>query len=91
MRARSTGAHSTGRAPLDLVGQVFGLLTVIRRYAPQQPTRARRWLCQCVCGGFATAYTGDLRRRAVRSCGCLQRAASRAKLRAYKLTQNGTP
>ena len=80
MRAR-TGSRSTGRAPLDLVGQVFGLLTVVRRYAADRPTRARRWLCQCVCGGFATACTGDLRRRAVRSCGCLMRAAARAKLR----------
>jgi hypothetical protein len=75
--------RSTGRAPLDLAGQVFGLLTVIRRYAVDQPTRARRWLCRCVCGGEQTACTGDLRRRKVRSCGCLMRAASRATLRTY--------
>lgn len=73
----------SGRAPIDLAGQVFGLLTVVRRYAADRPTRARRWLCRCVCGGETTACTGDIRRRKVRSCGCLARAASRAKLRVY--------
>ena len=73
----------TGRAPLDLSGQQFGLLTVVRRYAADRPTRARRWLCRCVCGGEITACTGDIRRRHVRSCGCLARAASRKKLRTY--------
>lgn len=56
---------------LNLVGQRFGKLSVVRR----APSLVRRtaWLCRCDCGNEATVTTLGLRRkvRPVLSCGCL--------------------
>lgn len=67
-------------ASAGMVGKSFGRLTVVS-YAGTSDSRDRRWNCSCVCGNVASAYTVDLNRGNVRSCGCLQRevAAARAK------------
>lgn len=55
---------------IDLVGQVFGRLTVIERAG--SPNNNARWKCRCECGRFSIVYGMDLRRAKQVSCGCLQ-------------------
>jgi hypothetical protein len=63
---------------LNLTGQQFGHLTVLRRAASRG--RRKYWRCRCAC-----RVTKDIRADALRadggtrSCGCLQREAARAR------------
>lgn len=59
---------------LDLTGQRFGRLVVVKeaepiRFKPSNKTK-RRWLCRCDCGGTVITTTGSLRSGATKSCGC---------------------
>jgi hypothetical protein len=56
-------------APLNLIGQTFGLLTVIRRI----PGPTVTWECRCKCGGSSTPTTINLRKGNSASCGCRKR------------------
>lgn len=56
----------------NLVGQKFGLLTVIDT-APNQGTY-RRWRCRCDCGVELEARGGNLQTGNTKSCGCAKRA-----------------
>jgi len=56
-------------APLNLTGQTFGLLTVVRRI----DGRPVRWECRCRCGGVSTPSTQNLTKGNSRSCGCRKR------------------
>lgn len=56
----------------NLVGQVFGQLTVLS-YAGKRGC-LRFWECACVCGGTKSVRTNHLRAGLIRSCGCVQRA-----------------
>jgi hypothetical protein len=61
---------------LDLTGQVFGRLTVIKEAEPHVLPSGRRkskWLCECSCGGDVEVRTECLRRGDTQSCGCLNR------------------
>ena len=53
---------------IDLTGQRFGRLTVIR----QEPRRGRNvmWLCQCDCGTLKVVNGAKLRNSLTVSCGC---------------------
>lgn len=53
---------------IDLTGQVFGKLTVIRRNGIIYPQAA--WLCQCECGNTSTVRGQSLRIGDTTSCGC---------------------
>lgn len=55
---------------IDLTGQKFGLLTVIKR-VPNKNGGTARWLCQCDCGNFTEVDGTKLRRNETVSCGCL--------------------
>lgn len=60
--------------PLDLTGQRFGYLTVIKEGPPHiYPSgKARRtWECKCDCGNTITVKTNLLRNGHTKSCGCL--------------------
>lgn len=54
----------------DLVGQVFGRLTVIER-AENYHRKFSRYLCRCECGRTLTVPGGHLRTSHTRSCGCI--------------------
>lgn len=62
--------------PIDLTGQTFGYLTVIRREGSirTKGTSARAtWLARCVCGLEIVAISQNLRkknRHPLKSCGC---------------------
>jgi hypothetical protein len=57
---------------IDLVGLVFGRLTVEAR-APNNAGGAAMWWCKCTCGAELIAWGVDLRRGRTISCGCYRR------------------
>jgi hypothetical protein len=61
-------------APLDLVGQRYGRLTVT---GPRERRNGQTyWTCRCDCGNTKTIYGGSLRRGLTTSCGCYRAEAS---------------
>lgn len=56
------------RTAINLVGQKFGMLTVVRRNG--RIGRNTAWLCRCDCGNETAASTHHLRTGAKVSCGC---------------------
>lgn len=53
---------------VDITGQIFGDLTVIKRDGSKD-NRAM-WLCKCSCGNERRVSGTDLRRGRIKSCGC---------------------
>ena len=53
---------------LDLTGQRFGKLTVLRPVTDIGGTTA--WICRCCCGQEIVVRTSCLRRGHTKSCGC---------------------
>ena len=70
---------------IDLTGQKFGLLTVIKK---EQSTDAgdSRWLCRCECGNFIIIRGASLRKTAVlpKSCGCIHKEFMKKRNKASK-------
>jgi hypothetical protein len=58
---------------LDLTGQTFGRLTVLRRDVNSKPKKVK-WVCLCTCGKETSALTGNLRNGHTTSCSCAQRS-----------------
>ena len=56
--------QTSKRMLIDLTGQRFGRLVVVRRYDKT------RWLCQCDCGNEKIVIGHNLRRGHTKSCGC---------------------
>ena len=56
-------------ARLDLIGQKFDRLIVIRTFGHRK--KKVIWLCKCQCGRYSHAQTSDLTSGKHRSCGCL--------------------
>ena len=65
---------SHDRSPIDLSGQIFERLTVIRRVKHATSPKAH-WLCRCICGTTIIARASRLKTGATKSCGCYQREA----------------
>lgn len=59
---------------VDLTGQHFGRLTVIKRIPTPDYVKRETpyWECQCSCGNTCVAAGYNLRRGFVSSCGCLK-------------------
>lgn len=57
---------------IDLTGQPFGRLVVIREYGRTKDGRVT-WLCRCECGAETVVSTHDLRSEHTQSCGCMVR------------------
>lgn len=51
-------------------GETYGRLTVVRLIGTA-PSRGNVFLCSCVCGNQAEAFSGELRSGNKSSCGCL--------------------
>ena len=54
---------------VDLVGEKFGLLTVVSRAENNKWNKAR-WNCVCECGNTTTVLSNYLRLGETKSCGC---------------------
>ena len=61
---------------IDLRGQRFGRIVVVAFHSkiPNEPTK---WFCKCACGNEAIITTKGLREQGTKSCGCLQKEATR--------------
>lgn len=57
---------------IDLTGQVFGRLTVIREIKKRK-NNCIVWLCKCECGKTKYVRSGSLASSKTRSCGCYKR------------------
>ena len=57
---------------LELAGQPFGLLVVIREYG-RAKNGAVLWLCKCECGNECVVRGDSLKSQRTQSCGCLHR------------------
>jgi hypothetical protein len=57
--------------PLNLVGDRYGMLTVLSRV--EGAKHPSTWDCACDCGGAKQALGNSLRMGRTKSCGCLER------------------
>ena len=60
---------------IDLTGQRFGRLTIIKKNSSNK--RGIYWLCKCDCGIEKVIYSGDIRQGKTKSCGCLRKEGRR--------------
>lgn len=68
---------------IDLTGQKFGRLIVIRQ-AGKNKRRQSRWLCKCDCMQKIIVVGFSLKNGNTKSCGCLQK-----ELTASRSTKHG--
>ena len=70
---RSCGCLKHQRSPslIDLTGQTFGRLKVLRRDETAPGSRIK-WICQCKCGNTVSVLSSSLRNGKTKSCGCSQ-------------------
>jgi hypothetical protein len=78
-----------GKKLIDLVGEIFGHLTVIRR-ADSLRSHAT-WLCQCDCGNLFIAQSDKLRAGRAVSCGCRVGGATHGHTRGQLKRQKSSP
>lgn len=78
-----------GRPAIDLTGQKFGRLTVVKRHGSDVRKRAR-WVCRCDCGKTCIKAGGYLTSGDVRSCGCL-RHESWNQTHGHSCREDGSP
>lgn len=64
--------HLSELRTIDLVGKVFGKLTVVD-HAGSTNYRKSRWLCRCSCGNMTTVASPNLTNEGTISCGCARR------------------
>lgn len=77
-------------AMMDLTGQRYGRLVVLRRAEKRKPVV---WKCRCDCGTIKDIRAGQLRTGKTRSCGCialerigqLRRSHGMSKMAEYKI------
>lgn len=63
--------NASERQLIDLVGERFGLLTVVQRSDKKTDYGDVYWTCYCDCGNTADISGHNLRRGNTLSCGCL--------------------
>ena len=74
-----------GKKLIDLTGQRFGRLMVIKQAAShitKDCIYRTMWLCQCDCGRKHITWGENLKSGKTTSCGCYRREASSKRLRA---------
>lgn len=75
-----------GRKKLDLTGQRFGRLVVIRDSGERASSRVAMWECKCDCGEISFVSRANLRSGHTKSCGCLNKEiiSKRLKTKGYQ-------
>lgn len=58
---------------IDLTGQKYNRLTVIKESSKRDSSGCIMWECQCDCGNLTYASSNALRSNHKRSCGCLNK------------------
>lgn len=59
----------------DLIGEKFGLLTVIKHAG--KPSKRHRWICRCDCGTEKNIQGNHLTYGKIKSCGCLKKRSGK--------------
>lgn len=81
---------------IDLTGQTFNNLTVIRK-ADEQDGQKTLWVCRCICGTETKASTTELKSGHKKSCGCRKRKSNAKDLTGQRfgrltvIKRNGKP
>lgn len=59
---------------IDLTGQRFNYLTVIKQVKPKKNYKSSYawWLCKCDCGNYCEVSSHNLRNQGRLSCGCME-------------------
>lgn len=57
---------------IDITGQRFGNLVVVKRSGSDKNGKNSLWICQCDCGGSTIATGTHLRNGHTTSCGCVK-------------------
>ena len=72
--AKIKAAAEQGKKSLiDITGQKFGKLTVLKRDDSYQGEHVK-WICQCECGNIISVFGNNLKRLHTTSCGCSARS-----------------
>lgn len=75
-----------GRPGIDLTGQRFGRLTVIK---PIDKVGVRhKWLCKCDCGNKTIVIGNNIKNGDTVSCGCYAREKSAERLATHRKTKS---
>ena len=61
--------HKPSTSCIDLLGQQFGMLTVVARDQSTEDGKAK-WICRCECGNLTSVLSESLRNGKTKSCGC---------------------
>ncbi|WP_242363772.1 hypothetical protein [Limosilactobacillus antri] len=64
----------------DLVGKVFGHLTVLRKAKERGKYNEYKWVCRCDCGKLTTVTTAALNSGSITSCGHVRLEKSKENL-----------
>lgn len=84
---RSGKTNSCGECKyIDITGQRFGKLQVIKYYGKSK--KGALWLCKCDCGNETIVNGGSLRSGHTQSCGCLQKEITIQKQTTHGKTNN---
>lgn len=81
-----------GRPPIAVVGQTYGLVTVLDRIEPDVCGWGipARYECRCACGAVFEALGSDVVSGRRPSCGCRRRALRRMQATQHGLTRTPT-
>lgn len=73
---------------IDLSGQKFGKLTVIKRHLNNNSQNKPMWVCECECGNIHIVSGSSLKKGDVLSCGCLGRSKGETIIKDILLKNN---
>lgn len=65
---------------IDITGQQFGRLVVLKRVGTDQ-SKNILWLCECECGNRIITRGTNLRKGNTKSCGCLRKEKSSKRIK----------
>ena len=65
---------------IDLTGQTFGKLTVLKEAQERNKSGSVCWVCQCECGNIVTVSGDNLRRNHTKSCGCQKKESAQKRV-----------
>lgn len=65
---------------IDLTGQRFGKLTVLKEAEKRNDHGSVCWICRCDCGNQVTVSSDNLRRNHTQSCGCKKKEAAQQRV-----------
>lgn len=80
-----------GRPLIDLTGEKFGRLTVLKRGENEPRSNGSfqvRWICKCDCGNEVLVRAAEIKGGRTQSCGCLRNEQSSARA-IEKFTKHG--